>query len=239
MRTFRKSLIVAVLFQSFVFRADGQIILSLLFGDKLNSESLSFGIHLDYSWNQFTGIEKEKPLKNLNLGLFFTYHINERWHANLEMLAKYKRGADKLPPYDLGNDTLNGLFVDGSFSREIHYLSLPITIQYLLPAGIYAEIGPQFSFRTKAKDVFSADLPEGKLELEKDIRADINRWDMGWLAGVGYRIQRSNGISIGLRYQAGFSDVAKTWNGKQQHRQWGIYANIPIGGTKKSGKSPE
>lgn len=231
-----KKIIFFAILHVFVFSAKGQIIMGLLFGDKLNSDDLSFGLHIDHSWNKLSGVGDAKSLTALNLGLFFTYHFNERWHGNLEMLAKYKRGTDEFPVYDLQNTTLNNQFMNGKVERSINYLSIPISIQYLTPAGFYAELGPQISIRAKARDIFSADLPEGELQLEIDIRDDINRWDFGWLGGIGYRIGKSKLICLGARYYGGFSDVVKTWEGKQQNRQWGIYCNFPMGKA-KSGKS--
>ena len=209
--------------------AKSQVIMSILFGDKLNSKELSFGLHANYSWNTLSATDDQKALKSFNFGLFFTYHFNEHWHANLEMLAKYKRGASGLSAYDLQNDSLNNLFKTGSVERQISYVSLPMTIQYMFHPGIYVELGPQFSLRTKAKDIFSAARSEGELKLERDVEDNINRWDFGWIGGVGYRLGKAKLVAVGLRYYGGFSDVVKNESAKQMNQQWGIYTNIPIG----------
>ena len=209
--------------------AKSQVLMSVIFGDKLNSKELSFGLHANYSWNTLSATDNQKALTSFNFGLFFTYHFNQHWHANLEMLAKYKRGADGLSAYDLQNDSLNNLFKDGNVKRQIGYLSLPMTIQYMFDPGIYLELGPQFSLRTKAKDIFSTVRDEGELQLERDIEDNINRWDIGWLGGIGYKLGKAKLIAVGLRYYGGFSDVVKNEQGKQFNQQWGIYTNIPIG----------
>ncbi len=224
-----KGLLALLLLIILAAPAKSQVLMSILFGDKLNSKELSFGLHANYSWNTLAATNNEKALTSFNFGLFFTYHFNEHWHANLEMLAKYKRGAGGLPVYDLQNDSLNNLFKTGSVERQISYVSLPMTIQYMFDPGIYIELGPQFSLRTKAKDIFSTDRSEGELKLERDVEDNINRWDFGWLGGVGYKLGKARLVAVGIRYFGGFSDVVKNEPGKQLNQQWGFYTNIPIG----------
>ena len=211
---------------------NSQILLSLLFGDKLNSDGLSFGIHGDYSFNKMSNMAGDKSLRSLNLGLFFTWHFSDQWHLNLEMLPKYKRGMRNLPVYAVESDSLNTLFTEGHIDRRIKYLTLPVTGQYMLSNGLFAELGPQLSFRLKARDLLSTSLEDGTLSLEKNIDDQIHRWDIGWLAGLGYRFTKSKLIAVGVRYQGGFSDVEKSIAGKQQHQQWGVYCNLPMGKTK-------
>jgi hypothetical protein len=225
----RKYIIILLFISVTPSPAKTQILLSLLFGDKLNSDKMSFGAHVDYSWNKLSGYEKTAPLKDLNLGLFFTYHCNDHWHINAEMLLKYKRGIDKLQPYNLENDSLNNFFRDGSVKRAINYLSIPLAVQYLFKPGFYIEMGPQISLRLNAYDIFSANPVQGELELKKNIKDNINPWDFGWVAGAGYRIGKEKLIAIGFRYNGGFTDVVKNEPGIQLNRQWGFYANIPIG----------
>ncbi|TRZ41811.1 outer membrane beta-barrel protein [Robertkochia solimangrovi] len=220
-------LILLALFNFITMRS--QILMSLIFGDKLNSKELSFGIHLDQSWNTMSNTESSSSLTSFNLGLFFNYMIDEHWRGNLEMLAKYQRGASDLPVYPTGDSLLDTQFMYGNIDREINYLSLPISIQYVTKPGIYAEIGPQISLRFKAKDIFNADINDEELRYIRDIKDETTNFDLGWLAGIGYYIGKAKTTSIGFRYYGGFTDVMKNIENKQHHNQWAIYANIPIG----------
>ena len=102
----------------FLGSARSQVILSLIFGDKLNSEELMFGIHMQYSWNTLSNMEPSSSLKKFNLGLFLTYKLNERWQINTEPMAKYSRGATGMTPYTLGDPALDATFASGSFSGQ-------------------------------------------------------------------------------------------------------------------------
>ncbi|MXV51135.1 outer membrane beta-barrel protein [Pedobacter sp. HMF7647] len=226
-------IICALQFTSTVAR--GQIVMGLLFGDKLNSDELSFGIHVDYGLSRLSNISDQKSLSSVNLGLFFTYHFNQKWHANLEMLAKLRKGANKLQPYDLGNDSLNTQFIDGDVQRRIGYLALPMTMQYQT-GNFFFELGPLIGLRIKAEDVFSADQPQGELKLTRNIKDETNVWDLGWIAGGGFSIGKSKSLSLGLRYTGGFTDVMQNIDGRQENQQWSIYTNIPIGRAKAAAK---
>src|SRR5262245_8815883 len=58
---------------------NAQVLISILFGDKLNTDAIIFGIHVDYSFNELTSIDPQKSLGKLNLALFFDIRLHERW----------------------------------------------------------------------------------------------------------------------------------------------------------------
>ena len=209
--------------------AKSQVIMSLIFGDKLNSDSNMFGLHIDYSWNNMTELGESNAMTNFNLGLFFTHKFENKWQVNVDMLAKYRRGASGIPAYDLGDDNLNDYYGDTEFTRSIKYLSLPITMRYELPQRLFLELGPQVSFRLKAIDEFEAELPQGDITLDVDIRDEVQKFDFGYVAGIGWFFDKESLNAIGFRFNGGFSDVMKNDPGKQAHQQWGFYCNLPIG----------
>lgn len=209
--------------------SQAQVIMSLIFGDKLNNEDNLFGIHLDYSWNNMSMTGAQDRLKSFNLGLFYTHKFDEHWHMNVDLMAKYQRGAGAIPTYDLGDASLNTFYAEADVKRRINYFSIPATMRYVFNGAYFLELGPQISVRTNAKDVFDADLAQGDLELEVDIRDEVQRFDFGFLTGAGLYIGKDRINSLGIRYHGGFSDVMKNEAGKQNHSQIAIYANLPIG----------
>jgi len=46
-----------------------QVLISLLFGDKLNSDGLEFGLEGGLNFSKISGLEANKSLRALNLGL--------------------------------------------------------------------------------------------------------------------------------------------------------------------------
>src|SRR6476646_2100015 len=136
--------VACILFASLV---RGQVLISILFGDKLNTDAIIFGLHVDYSWNKMTSIEPQDPLGRLNLSLFFNVKINDQWRAEIEALAKNTRGGKGIAPYPLTDPDLNAQFADGSVERRINYVGLMSAIQYNIQQSWYIEAGPQLTIR--------------------------------------------------------------------------------------------
>ncbi|PZX48539.1 outer membrane beta-barrel protein [Algoriphagus chordae] len=220
---------VLVLCMGTATTAKSQVLLSLIFGDKLNNEDNLFGIHMDYSWNQLSGVEADKNMRTFNFGLFYTHKWDNNLHLNIEMLAKYQRGAAGIPAYDLDDPRLNSIYADTDVTRKISYLSLPVTMRYAYKGAYFVELGPQASFRTKARDIFETELTQGDASLDVDIRDQVQRIEMGYVTGIGMYIDKERFNALGLRFQGGFSDVMKDIDGKQKNSQIAIYANLPIG----------
>lgn len=207
----------------------GQVILSLIFGDELNSEKNLFGIHLSGSTNHFSNFPDTQDLRAFNLGLFFTHKFNEKYMLNFDLLAKYQRGVKGIPFYDSGNEDINGIFEGKTGARRINYLSIPVSFRYLASERLFFEAGPQISMRTKAWDVFETEIADDPIEYRHDIRDQVSRFDLGYLAGIGLIIGKDKINALGIRHQKGFTDTLNEQEGSQKHSQWSIYANLPIG----------
>lgn len=206
-----------------------QVIMSLLFGDKLNNESNLFGLHLDYSSNSFSNFKPSNALNSFNLGLNFTHRFEGKIEMNVGMLAKYRRGATGLPAYELEESSLNSIYADTEVERRINYLSMPVTFRYRTEKGLFAELGPQVSYHLKAIDRFEADTSDGLLELDVDVRDQIRKVDLSAVFGIGSYFGKDKVNAIGIRHHAGLTDILKEVSGKQHYSQWALYANLPIG----------
>ncbi|TDQ19688.1 outer membrane protein with beta-barrel domain [Algoriphagus boseongensis] len=214
---------------TFPLVGNSQVLMSLIFGDKLNSEDNLFGIHLNESLNTISNFEPSQSTSSFNLGLFFSKRMNDKWMLNLEMLAKYRRGANEIPAYSLGDENLDQLFQNTSVTREINYLSLPLSARYFLGERFFLEAGPQISLRTGAKDIFESSEDKDILSYKKDIRDQVNRWDFGYLTGIGFMIGKDQVNTLGIRHHESWSDVLIEEPGKQTNSQWALFVNLPIG----------
>ncbi|WP_224483313.1 porin family protein [Robertkochia aurantiaca] len=224
-----KKQLSVILFLLVIFPVQSQILMSLIFGDDLNSEKMAFGIHLDQAWNQYSGLEEGKPLRTFNMGLFFTRKFDDHWKGNLMMLAKYKKGISELSAYGLGDDNLDASFSEAQVSREINYLSIPVTIQYMADFGGFLEAGPQLSFRTRARDIFTVSDGKDQLVYINRIDEEVTRWDFGFVVGTGIYLGPEKLTAVGFRYHGGFTDILKNESGNQVNMQWSIFVQIPIG----------
>jgi len=159
----------------FSITAKSQVVISLLFGDKLNSEKISFGLLAGVGWNNLTGYKTSSWSPNLNLGLYLSFKLSDRVFLQFDAMAKYKLGAKKLPVYSLQDEALDSLFAPGSVERDIKYLSLVTTLQYRFYKYFNLEIGPQISLRIKATDVFSVSMYKQTEGIEKLAKLLRNR----------------------------------------------------------------
>jgi hypothetical protein len=211
------------------YLVQGQVLLSILFGDKLNTDKLIFGIHVDYSFNHISGIEPQKDLGKVNLSLFFDYKFSLHWRALAEALAKYTRGGNGIDPYSLSDPQLDQEFASGEVERRIGYVGLLTALEYNIKQSWYVETGPQFALRTKAKDIFTNKTEDGEIQLTKNIKDEISLWEFSYVFGAGYKLGKGTGTKLGFRYNWGISDVQKNISGHQQNRGLYIISNIPIG----------
>lgn len=80
-----------------------------------------------------------------------------------------------------------------------HYVDVPLLVR-LDADGPFFELGPQLGFLVKATQE-----PDNAPAFERT--NDYKQTDVGGIVGVGY--QADNGLSLGLRYNAGFTDLIK------------------------------
>ena len=59
--------------------ANSQVLIALIFGDKLNSPSLEFGLTAGLSLSTINNIPEAKYRSALNLGLYFDVRIKDNW----------------------------------------------------------------------------------------------------------------------------------------------------------------
>ena len=206
-----------------------QVLISVLFGDKLNSDKMAFGLVLGNGWNSLSGYSTVDAQSNFNLGIFLTLKVKKRFFIQFEGLAKFKTGAKGLPVYPLGDVTLDSIYQGGNLQRSISCLALITTLQYRLWKYLNIELGPQVALRLKAADIFHADHADGDLQFKKDISASATRFDFGITGGLSWQFNKGQGVKTGIRYYTGLIDVFPSDAGKNATRTIQLNVYIPIG----------
>ena len=211
-----------------------QVLITLIFGDKLNTPDLEFGLEGGMSWSRISGMDSQSFLQNWDLGFYFDIRIKNQWFLYTGVLVKATLGLDKLTTNDLdflGTDTYPD---NGNYAQKINYFLIPALINYKFKSRIYLEAGPQFGLRTKAWVEYEADI-DGKDAIIKEFNKDaIKRLDVGILGGAGYRFsERITGWTIGVKYYYGFVDVYKNRSGTKNNTIF-LKLNVPIGAGEKA-----
>jgi hypothetical protein len=210
-RKIRRILLTSLLMPLLTAPLSAQVLIALLFGDKLQSDKLQFGLTVGGNFSTLSGDFDASFDHGLNLGLFFNFKLGERWYLHPAVIPKSPLGARRIAPYALGDATLDSLFADGSIERQLRYVHVPVLIRYELPVGLGFETGPQAALRLRARDFFRRELPDGEeLELKRDLRKATNPLDFSWVFGSYYRLGKTNlGVVLDLRYSLGLTPVFK------------------------------
>ena len=218
--------------------ARSQVVIALLFGDKLNTPSLKFGLDGGINLATLTNIDKSSFTAGFNLGLYFDILLkqNTNWYIHTGVLLKSPMGGDKLSTYSLADPALDTMFLSGHVQRQLRYINLPILIRYKLKCQFFIEAGPMFGVLTKATDVFYNTISdENDVSYKNNIYNKCNWFDVGVMGGIGYHFMKGTGLNLGVRYYYGLTHVlAKGVPDPGQNNSLYVYLSIPIGAGEKS-----
>ncbi len=223
-----------------VLSGNSQVIISLIFGDKLNSDKMEFGLDGGLNWSDLHGNKDAKSLLGFNLGFYFDIKLkNPSWMVNTGVIVKSPLGAEGLPVYSLNDAVLDSAFAGGTVKRKIRYFNVPVMMKYQFKNQIYIKAGIQLGLRAKAFDEFYNTVKDKEdLEYRLKTKDNYHPLDAGFAFGLGYRLMKGYGMNIGVQYYLGFVDVVVDDTSPSQfNRSFYITVGIPIGKAAKKSKS--
>jgi opacity protein-like surface antigen len=226
-----KKIILVVAVMLIGFSSHSQVLLTVIFGDKLNSEGLEFGLEGGFNWSDISNLEAGKRLSSFNLGFYFDFRLKNQWNLYTGVLVKSKLGDDQLSPSDLTFLEITPNPEEGTYSQKINYFIVPALIKYNFKNRIYLEAGPQFSLMHKAWVEFLANNDNKKTRIKEFNKDKINKLDAGITVGTGYKLMPDTGMTIGVKYYYGFANVYKGVSGSNNSSLF-LKLNIPIGAAK-------
>lgn len=225
--------------------AQSQVLISLLFGDKLNSEKLEFGLDGGGNLLNMSNTPKDSGssvnadwLNNWNLGFYFDIKLkNPKWGVHTGVFVKGSMGTNNITPYSLDNKSLDSAFLGGTVDRKINYFNVPILMRYSYCKGFFIQGGIQAGLRYTGKDFFYNSVKDNDdLTYSLDVKDNFARLDFGGFAGLGYKFTKGPGMTIHIDYYNGLVDANKTFEGNQYNQAFYFNASIPIG-KKKAAKT--
>jgi hypothetical protein len=115
-------IIAALLFYLMILScASGQVLISLLLGDKLNSGKIEFGLDGGVNYPNLRGLDEGEMKSTFNLGFYFEFRLkNPQWMVHTGVIVKSTMGAANLPVYSLNNPDLDNAFAEGEVRRKIN-----------------------------------------------------------------------------------------------------------------------
>ena len=214
-----------------MFPLKGQVLISLLLGDKLNSGKVEFGLDGGINYPDMRGVKDGKKKGLFNIGFYFDIKTkNPHWMVHTGVLVKASLGTYGLPVYSLENPDLDNAFVGGQVQRKINYFNVPFGMKYKFSDRIFAIGAIVPSLRSKAFDIFTNTSNGGDLEYKQNVSSRYHRLDFGVMGGVGYRLMGGNGMNLTVRYYYGLVDVVIDDTTPDQYNT-SVYlaVGIPIG----------
>ncbi|MEO6169277.1 MAG: porin family protein [Chitinophagales bacterium] len=234
-------LIVSLTVMLFVMNqtANSQVLISLLLGDKLNSDKLEFGLDGGVSLLNMTNTPGSNLLVNWNLGFYFDFKMNEKLFIHTGVIVKSKMGTADLEAYSLDNSELDTLFTGGTVDRKINYFNVPVLLRYRFVDYLHVEGGFQLGLRYTGFDNFSQSINNSNLLYKNDVKDNFERLDAGVVLGLGYKLKKGKGMTLSARYYYGFVDANKLTTGSQHNTATYLNVSIPIGKGKAEKKAAE
>jgi hypothetical protein len=239
MNSMKKLLLATTLFFATTL-VNGQVLISLVFGDKLNSGKIEFGLDGGLSLSNLKGPDGGKNRSGLNLGFYFDIKTkNPAWMISTGVVVKGPMGAEGLPVYNLNDAALDSAFKGGSVTTKLGYFYVPVTMKYTFKNRIFLKGGIQLGLINAASDEFVNSVAE-KDDLSYTVKRnkDFAMLDAGLAAGIGYRLMKGYGMNININYYYGLIDVESDDFGPDVFNR-ALYFNvgIPIGKGKAEKKA--
>lgn len=229
-----KKYLLIIIMLAVAATSQSQVLITILLGDKLNSDGLEFGLEGGINWAKISGLDTKDYARKWNLGFYFDIRIKNQWSVSTGVLVKSNFGVDKLSNNDLlliGASNYNNLdttTLTGDYNLKISSFMVPVLLRYKFKNHIYVELGPQFSLLYKSWVEFNSDVDDKDMVIKEYNRDKINKIDVGIMVGAGYRLFKGTGWTLGAKYYYGFVNALK---GIPNTRNSSIYlkVNIPIG----------
>jgi len=222
--------------------ADGQVLISLLLGDKVSSEKFHLGINMGLNLADLSGIDGAKARTGFNLGILGEWRFARNWYLQPELGVFYYAGATKLPadvfppPPEL-EDSLEG----DDVKRRLKYFTIPLLVKYGVAENrLHLGLGPQVGFLTSASDTYKGTASTGnKITVDQDIKDSTASTDAGILFNLEWKVRPGFSPSLVARYYLGLVDTIKDNPGDTVYnRVLSIILTIPVGGD-PSKKKPD
>jgi len=219
-------------------RAQG-VVLGILFGDRLASETFNIGIEIGANLATLEGLDGASRSPGPLFGLFASWRFSEHYHLFTGVLPLSSKGAKDADPIPLNDAELDPLVAAGRMERDLGYVDIPILFQLAQrrDGGFRVGVGPQIGFLVSAKDRYAGTTTQGTAAtIENDIDDSVEGFDAGVSVDAEYRFS-GLGLAIGIRYYHGVTDITQGSGPAIHNRVLSGSGRIALGG-QRSKKAP-
>ena len=211
------------------------IVLGMLFGDKLASETFNIGFEIGANLATVSGLDGASRAPGPLIGLFGSWRFSEHYHLFTGVLPLSSKGATDAEPIALNDPQLDPLVSAGRMDRDLSYVDIPVIFQLAQrrDGGVRVGVGPQIGILLSAKDRYAGTTAQGTAAvIEQDIEDSTERFDAGVAVDAEYRFSGFP-LAIGLRYYHGLADVTRGSGPATHNRVLSGSGRISLGAQKK------
>jgi hypothetical protein len=207
-----------------------QVLISLVFGEALNTPKIEFGMIGGLNRTYLHDISGSEGLNHFNLGFYFHINMKNNSFISTGVLVKSNVGATGMPVYSIGNADFDSIYQGGTLTKKISCFYVPIMYHHRFNNRWYVEAGPQAGLRTMAVDIFETTKLDGDLSYTKDVKDQYAHLDFGLVGGAGYKFKKElKSMALGVSYYYGLVNVSKTPDVTMKNSSLNFYLKIPIG----------
>jgi len=208
----------------------GQVLISILLGDALNTDKIEFGIVGGMNRSYINTISDASGQNNFDLGFYFHFMLKNSSYLSTGVLVKSNVGATGMPVYSLDDPNFDAIYQDGTLTKKIPVFYVPILFHQRFNNRWYIEAGPQLGLIHKPVDIFEASKLGGDLKFTLDVKDQYKHIDAGFLGGIGYKFKKEiKSMAVGINYYYGLVDVSTDPDIKIKNSALYFYMKIPIG----------
>ena len=209
---------------------NAQVLISLLFGDALNTEKIEFGLIGGFNQSYIRTISEAERLNNFNIGFYFHILMKKSSYLSTGVLVKSNVGATGMPTYPIGNPDFDTVYHEGVLTKKIPAFYVPILFHQRFNQRWYIEFGPQLGLIHQPTDIFEEEDFGGDLTYTRKTRGEYQYIDFGFYGGLGYKLaKKTKSTSFGIGYYIGLVDVSKDAYPEIKNSSLYIFCKIPIG----------
>lgn len=149
----------------------------------------------------FDGSSETEKLHGFHIGFYGESFIGNYFSVQPEILYSQQG-------YKIVDD-------NGTFTQKLEYINVPVMFKLYPVNSFFLEAGPQIGFSISHKETFDA----GFALYDTSQEFEPSNFDWGVNFGAGFKSDA--GISLGVRYHIGQSDIYD--EDKPKNRVWHIY----------------
>jgi len=180
------------------------------------------GINADLTWTNVTGVDDAEFRGSWAFGAYVQVRLSEKLFIVPALMIKTPGGMKGFGVGEAGNpfepsdvDEVNENLADGTITRTLNYITVPVAMRYQI-GRIGLAGGGYAGYMTKGHDELDASVSQGDLTLRTSVTDVLNRFDAGLQASVDFSFmpeRKMRSLRLAVKGIYGLMDTVKDNSG--------------------------